>query len=234
MDREHWIKKLKTEIVEIDKWRNAMAQKDPIYRSLYPFVENALYDMANLLLYIEDKNPYIAQFHEPYCLNRSNTMHRSFLREMHTNIEDGLRKIAEDKGITVKVTRQEQAQSIVEKIAGKVPDRSVIERDLQKVVKFAGNFPTFNDYLNAVIEALPLTDDYRKQIRAYFDALSIIRNKLSHSDMRLSEAEKQKLIEGKFRNAIASDGVSLQMTFEGYKFLIRDAVNFFDQLYSHL
>lgn len=132
------------------------------------------------------------------------------------------------------VNRTVQAQSIVEKIKSELKDHSAIASELKRIIKLGGNFPTFNDYLNTVLNNIERLDErYKSECRAYFDAINIIRNKISHSDMTLSEEEKSKLVAAKFKNAISKEG-ELQMTFEGYQHLVTDVIKFFDKLYAHL
>ncbi len=234
IDKPYWIKTLQQELVEFSRIRTILLHKNPTYPFLYPAIENAEYAMANILAYLEGVNPHLVQFADDYFGNRNISMHREFLRELHTNIEDGLSQIVEQKQFPLLITKEEQAKSIVESIKQKLGDTTIIRTELKKILRLGGMFPTFNDYLNTVIENIPLPETYRHECRMYFDAFSIVRNKMSHSDMTLSESEKEKLITAKFGKIIAPDGKGMQMTFEGYKLLIGDAIRFFDQLNSHM
>jgi hypothetical protein len=161
-------------------------------------------------------------------------MNRAFFSDLHIGVEEGLKEVISNQGFIVIVSKHELAKSILQNIEKKLEDTTLISGELNKILRLGGKFATFNDYLNTVLNNIKSLDkNYQSNARAYFDALSIIRNKISHSDTALSESEKKKLKRGKFNNAISTDG-SLQMTFEGYKFLLTDIVRFFDNLYSHL
>jgi len=161
-------------------------------------------------------------------------MHRSFFGDLYIGVEDGFRKIISENKFRIRVSRQDQAASIIKSIKEKLPDTKPIDEDLNKIAKLVGKRPSFNDYLNTVLNSISSLDDqYRKEARTYFSGLSIIRNKVSHSDMSLTNGEKERLIAAKLRHVISKDG-GLQMTFEGYRPLIKDAIGFFDNLYAHL
>ena len=235
MQKEEWIKKIKEGILELQEIQKILINKNPTYPFLYPTIENAIYAMANLLTYIEEKNPYFTQFNEGYFMNRQIAMHKTFITDLHIGIEDGLRKIIKENKYSVSVTRAEQAEGIIEAIKKKIPDASKIGAELQSIRNLGGKHATFNDYLNVVLKnIISLTDTYRNSCRMYFDGISILRNKVSHSDIAFSESEVNKLKNAKLGNAVTSDGKGMVFTFEGYKFLVADIIRFFDNLYARL
>lgn len=234
MDKNVYAQKFKKEIIHLQQLQKLLLEKNPSHDFLQPLLGNAIATMADLLCYLEGKHPYLPLFDEPFFHNREVAMHRVFFADLHFSTEDGLRKIIKEKNFKVVINRADQAHSIVEKIKSKLPDPSIIDSELRKIVRLGGNHPTFNDYLNTVLNNIEGLDKvYKNECRVYFDAVNIIRNKVSHSDMTLSEQEKAKLIAAKYKNAISSQG-ELQMTFEGYQPLIIDVIRFFDKLYSHI
>lgn len=234
MNKKDYAQKLKREIVSLQQLQKILLSKNPSHDFLQPLIGNAIATMADLLCYLEEKHPYLPVFDEAFFHNREAAMHRVFFADFHVATEDGLRKIIRDQNFKVEVNRSIQAQSIVEKIKSTLKDYSLVTSELKKIIKLGGNFPTFNDYLNTVLNNIADLDaKYKVGCRAYFDAINIIRNKVSHSDMTLNEEEKTKLTNAKFKNAISAKG-ELQMTFEGYKLLVTDVIRFFDKLSSHL
>lgn len=232
MNRAAYSLKLKQEIAGLQRLQRILQKKIPYYDFLEPLIGNAIATMADLLCYLVGKNPYFTEVNEPFFHNREAAMHRTFFSDMHVATEDGLRKIIKEHDFEVLVNKIEQAKSIVKKIETKVVGHTVIASELKEIMILVGSHPTFNDYLNSILNNVKgLDKEYKHSCRVYFDAVSIIRNKVSHSDMTLSENEKTKLIGAKFKNAISKNG-ELQMTFEGYKFLIADIVQFFDAIYE--
>lgn len=225
--------KLKISIVELKKLQEILSIKRPTYPFLNPVFGNVIASMVDLLAYLEGKNPYYTGFDEAFFGNRQAAMHRAFFTDLHVATEEGLREIIDRENFKVVIGRQKKAKNIVERIKKNLKDLKDIGKGLDGVLDLGGSFPTFNDYLNTVLENIPLKKEYKIACRVYFDALNIIRNKVSHSDMTLSEEEKEKLIRGKFQKAISPEG-QLQMTFEGYEPLLVDIVRFFDTLNSNI
>lgn len=232
---EEFITKIKKEIKELKTIQQIMMVKNPTYPFLDPVINNVMISMVDLILYLEGGNPYFKNPTKEFSNYRQIGMHRIFFSELHIAVEEGLRNMVKDQNFQVKINKQELAKNIVECIKQKLKCISlIILPEMNKIIRLAGKSPTFNDYLNAVLDNIPsLETKYKLEVRIYFDALNIIRNKISHSNMELSELEKTKLIRAKFKNAITPDG-QLQMTFEGYKFLINDVIHFFDNLNAHL
>jgi len=232
MNKEEYAKKIKKEIVLLQQYQKILRNKNPNHQFLEPLIGNTIASMVDLVIYLEGKNPYYVEFNEAFFNNRQAAMHRTFFSDFHVVTEDGLRKIIKKKNFRIVINKQALAFSIIEKIRKKISNHAKIKTELKRIVQLAGNHPTFNDYLNTVINSIKSLDQgYIKETRDYFDAVNVIRNKVSHSDMSLTEKEKETLIKGRFKNAVSSQG-KLQMTFEGYKNLIRDIIQFFDTLYS--
>ncbi len=230
-EKNPFIEKLKISIVDLQKLQKVLLIKNPTYLFLNPVFGNVIASMVDLLAYFERKNPYYTDFDETFFNNRQAAMHRAFFTDLHVATEEGLRSIIDKNNFKVVINKQKLAEKIVKNIKQSLMNTKNIDKELEKINDLGGNFVTFNDYLNTVLENIPLDKQYKLACRAYFDALNIIRNKVSHSDMSLSEKEKDKLIKAKFKNAISPKG-ELQMTFEGYKLLLIDIIKFFDTLES--
>lgn len=234
MNRVLCIQKLKGEIKELKNIQEILSLKNPSYEFLDPTLNNSIGLMVDLLIYLEDKNPYFKGFSENLANHKQTAMHRVFFTDLHIATEEGLREIINNNQMIVIVNRNKLAEKIISDIKTKLKNTKLISKELERILKLAGNFPVFNDYLNSVLDEIESLDKkFKLSSRVYFDALSIIRNKVSHAEMKLSEEEKDKLRKAKFDKAIASDG-NLQMTFEGYSLLLKDVIRFFDHLYANL
>ena len=234
MDKSHWIKKLKEEIIELEAFRKILIIKNPTYPFLYPTIENATYNMVNLLTYLEEKNPHLISFHEDYFYNRNIAMHKAFLHDLHSNIEVGLVKIREEQSFPVINSSEKRVKSITERISVKLGNTSIIDRELGEIIDLAGKYPSFNDNLEPVLLNISsLSEDYKKAVRAYFHGLSVLRNNVSHPNKVFSDSERARLVKAKLSNAFDEEG-NLTMTFEGYKLFLKDIISFFDMLYANL
>lgn len=233
MDRSEWAKKLKQGIIDLQRIQHIMVVKNPTYPFLYPVVENSIYTLANLLGFVEQNNPYFTTFREDYFFNRNIAMHKSFFSDLHIGVETGLREIANTRSFNIENSRQVRVNSLVERIKAKINDFTKIEGELKEILGLGSPHYSFNDYLNSVLKNIPsLGVEYIKSCRLYFDGINIARNKMSHSDMTLSESEKNKLLNAKLGKLVGSDG-NFQVSFEFYKPVIEDIIRFFDMLYSH-
>jgi hypothetical protein len=234
MNKIKYSAEIKKEIVALQKLQQILRVKNPSHDFLEPLIGNVIGSLTDLLCYLEGKNPYYISFDESFFHNRQVAMHRTFFSDMHVTTEDGLRKIIREKNLEVPVNKIKNVQSIVNNIKTKVADSHIITNELKKILRLASNYPSFNDHLDAVFHSIRGIDKrYKHSCRAYFDAVNIIRNKVSHSDMTLSKEEKEKLVVAKFKNAISNNG-RLQMTFKGYESLISDLIKFFDTICAKL
>lgn len=235
MTKEEWIKKIKEEIVRIQKIQHILINKKPTYPFLYPTIENAIYAMANLLAYIEEKNPYFTQFDEGYFMNRQIAMHRSFFSDLHIGIENGLEETIKSKKFQVEISKEKKVNNLVKKIKEKLTESSQIEKELKEITSFIPIYPSFNDNLNSVLKNINgLDEQYIKDCRTYFDGFNIIRNKVDHPFHKFTDSEKERLKSAKLSKVVADNGTDFVMTFEGYQFLIEDVIRFFDNINAHL
>lgn len=225
MDKKWYSDKIYKEIHRLKKFEKIITIKKPSYWFFEPAIGNSAASLADLLCYLEEKNPYYIGFNEAFFNNRQRTVHRTFISDLHSNTEDGLREIIKNQDFQVEINRKNQAESIVEKLRDRLSSS-----EIKKILDLGGENPTFNDHLHAVLRNTKnLDSSYKKQCIIYFDGINILRNKISHSDMTLTEEEKIKLGKAKLGNAIAKDG-KLQFTFEGYLPLLIDHVKFFDNI----
>lgn len=234
VQKEYNIKKLREQIVVLGKIHKVITNKKPSLVFLSPTIGNASAMMIELVIYLEGSNPYYSSFDQDFYNNRQAAMHRGFFSDLHIDIEAGLNQIIIDNNFTICISKRDSVEKIIKNITEKVKDIEDLSTEIGNIKRLAGNHPSFNDYLNTVLNSIQKIDKaYKVECRSYFDGLSILRNKVSHSEMLLSEQEKEKLIKAKLGKSIGSDG-KLQMTFEGYQYLIIDIIHFFDKLHASL
>lgn len=229
----NYIIKYKAAIIDLTAIQNVINYKIPSFHFLFDTIGNAGFSLTNILTYMEGKHIYYKEFTGEFFNAAQASMHRQFFADLHTGVEAGLIQIIKNKNVQIEISKKKRAESIVKRIENKIADISIISKEIEDIKKLVVNRPAFNDHLDTVLKATNLSEDYKKSSRSYFEALSIIRNKVSHSDMTLTDGEKTKLKNGKLGNAIGSDGL-LQMTVEGYKPLITDVVRFFDNVHTNL
>jgi hypothetical protein len=128
-------------------------------------------------------------------------VHRYFVSTVQVATERGLRVICDEQEIEVRCALREQAQRIVERLAGKIS-----ESDARRIMGLVGKHPHFDDYLNAVMGKAGLTRAEAIPWREFFRALSIIRNKVSHSDTTLTAQDVSRINAGGLSAAIKADG----------------------------
>lgn len=234
MEKHLWIPNIKAEIENLRKILIVLNSKNPSYPNLIPTIENAIHSLSNLIVYIDGKNPYFPDFDEFYFYNRQGAMHLQFFTNLHTSIDDGLHKIIKDKGFTIEINSQKRAKGIIESIESKLVDTSTIKDQLNKILGLAGQKPFIYDALGTVFDNVKgLDEGFMKGFRVYIEGLGICRNKAVHRLEPFTEDEKQRLIKAKLGKVISTDG-TMQMTFEGYSYLINDIIKFFDTIYANL
>lgn len=121
------------------------------------------------------------------------SLHRYFFANALLGVETVLIAICNQKGYEVTRMQKEQelAQSILSKCEASLSGK---EKDL---LKSYGKRPAlFFDYFDTAINDETLPDKVaRNYWRTYFEALSTIRNKVSHADTRVTKPQKDKIVE---------------------------------------
>ncbi|MDO8460226.1 MAG: hypothetical protein Q7S74_03900 [Nanoarchaeota archaeon] len=193
--------------------------------------------MVTLLLYLNGKNPYYPQeFHEDFFNSQLQLMHRTCLASLHIAVQASLNEFIKSRNLTIEISLAKQIDKIVKNIREKLLGNSLIEKELREIEHLGGNHPQFQDYLNTVLSNIIVYEDletdkkYKEATRAYFDALSIVRNKVSHyTNEPLSENEKERLKRGHFGKMVDENGY-LQMDIRFYKLIFGDIIKFLNFL----
>ena len=197
--------------------------------------------MVNLLLYLNGKNPYYSQeFHEDFFVYQLQLMHRACITSLHIAVEAALNEFINSKNLRIEISMVKQCSKIVKNIRVKTRDCSLIEKELKEIEYLGSNHPQFQDYLNTVLNNAVLFKDlktdkkYKEETRAYFDALSIVRNKSSHyTNQPLKENEKIRLNRGHLGKMIDDEDL-LQMDIQFYQPIFGDVIKFVNCLRSSL
>lgn len=149
-------------------------------------------------------------------------VHRSFFSSLHIAIEKEFLDLCAGIDLTAESSIRKRYIKVVNEISGNEPQK-------QKLLSYFNKCePSFHDLLNALLKIVRI-NKYKKKIwRQYFKALTILRNKASHSDVTLSSSEKQSLNEGGFSVAVSRDG-KIQMNSRMYAQIIKHILDFFDE-----
>jgi hypothetical protein len=225
--------KLKSEISELQKLTWIIEKKNPVYPELLTAINISTIMMATTCLYLDGKHSYLIPANEDAFQDLQVVMHKVFLNEIQISIESELREIIKKKHFLV-VSTKNKVETIVREISQKLPDAVIFKKEINKILKLGSNHITFNDYLDAVLNNIPgLKSEFKVASRKFFkDGLSILRNKVDHSDQHFTEDEKQRLIDAGFKKAIGAAGLP-QMSFETYHLILNQCVKFFDTIYSY-
>jgi hypothetical protein len=151
-------------------------------------------------------------------------VHRSFYSSIIMAVEISLTEFCQDEGITVKSGRLAQAESIIADLGD-----ALNGRNKKRILSLAGGDPAFLDYVRSAVQARLEKPDRRDVWIKFFDALSVIRNKASHSDVTLSESQQKKLAEGGCGVLVSDDG-NLQLNSRNYKQVVDCVMQFYQEL----
>ena len=171
--------------------------------------------------------------HTRNWLSLMQAVHRSFFSSLHTATEAALTEICTSKGIAVTNRIQIQIDRAFERVEAEIaqlPSALGALKKLRAVVRTGK--PGFDDYLESALSAGQLPKEAKQRWRNYFKAISIVRNKVSHSNTTLSEGECERLRQGGLNAMISATGV-LVMIPHMYEQIIRVTLEFFDALHEN-
>jgi hypothetical protein len=161
-------------------------------------------------------------------LSLMQAVHRSFFSSLQLAIEAGLVAICRERGLQVPSRLRHRMKSAIEKIEKAAGDNDEVHEAIKDLCTFLKSYrPSFNDYLESVLAISLLPRTTKTQWRRFFRALSIIRNKASHSDSSLTENERKALIDGGCRRMISTTG-ELVMNPRMYAQFVTFSLQFFD------
>lgn len=155
-------------------------------------------------------------------------VHRSFLSSLHTAIEVSLEKILECQKQQVE---NKQQISLKKKLETFKPLPTELE---EFIIGIINGIPlNFQDKLNSVLEQTSLTNKHKTIWRKFFNGMTIVRNKVSHSNPTLTQTEQDILIQGGLKVLISKKG-DIQVNPRMYKQFAEFTLNFFDLVYKSM
>jgi hypothetical protein len=147
-------------------------------------------------------------------------VHRSFLSSIQTSVE---RALAESCKI-IEIKSKKKINSLLKELDGKLTNKQI-----KLIESLAPKKPSFDDYLEASLKNISSMAEDRKKIwRKYFKCLSILRNKVSHSDCSLSTIERESLVQNGFASLV--NGNELQFNSRLYSQICDYVIQFFQEL----
>jgi hypothetical protein len=158
---------------------------------------NSLDQGARSIVFEQDRN----------WLSLVQAVHRSFFSSLHTATEMALGEICEKRGLVVTSRLYAAAQKAFDELTPELPDTVAARRAVKNLRNLIRTVhPGFNDYLELAISTSALPKDAQATWRKYFRALSIVRNKASHSAPALSLAEVEDLRKGGYGVMVNESG----------------------------
>ena len=134
-------------------------------------------------------------------------VHRSFFSSIHLAAEAGLVGLCKERQVPPRSRLQAAmlgALARIEAGAGHIPAAHRAIKDLRALLRTYR--PGFDDHLEGVLSTVNLSEETKKTWRRFFRALSIVRNKTSHSDPTLTEDEQSRLRGGGFGVMVSQTG----------------------------
>jgi hypothetical protein len=157
-------------------------------------------------------------------------VHRSFYSSILLAVERGLKSICDQHNVEIDCKRKltfENLLNIVETETTHSPETTKALKELRNLTK--SNRPEFSDYLNTALNTTALNKKTKTEWRNFFAGLSIVRNKVSHSDPTLSEIEQSNLRKWGFSPLVSDDGI-LKINPRHYTQTVNSILDFFDIL----
>ncbi len=155
-------------------------------------------------------------------------VHRSFLSSLHTAVEISFERILEDQKIKAENKQQKKYKEKLKTF------KSINEKLEAFITKIIEGIPlNFRDKLDAVLELTSLNKKEKGTWRKFFIGMTILRNKVSHSNSTLTQQEQEDLKQGGLKALVLKNG-NLQVNPRMYKQFAEFSLNFFDLVYSSI
>ncbi len=162
------------------------------------------------------------------------SVHRSFFSSVLAAVELGITHLCQVHNIAVTST---QGEKFFGKVTAVQKASSAAGLDFPELAALAKHFssyrPVFADYLEATLARAALEKTSKKHWRGFFRALSIVRNKTSHSDVSLTDTERNDLRNGGFEVMVDEHG-ELVLNPRMYAQVVHFTLQFFDELHLAL
>lgn len=164
-------------------------------------------------------------------LSLMQSVHRSFFSSIYLATEMALSHMCATNNIEVHSRQQETMSKAIDAIEAAVENKAILKRQFKTLRTAGPKHPAFKDYLETALSIKEHNAEFKKTWRKFFDALSIIRNKVSHSNTSINDNEKNSLIDANFGAFISAEG-TLQANPRMYEQVALNTLQFFDALTS--
>ena len=173
-----------------------------------------------------DKGQRQLRFSEKDDWNNLMTLiNRAFYANLHTAIEAELLDFCKRKNTDVESShRRKLLKEFNERLRPNLPPSLADEFEIF-IQKILPDRPSSNDILNSALKVATFTNDDKKYFRRLYEALSVLRNKSSHSDITLTESDKLKLQDAQLTFLVSSTD-TLQSQ-PGHYFILTQMVSLF-------
>ncbi len=149
--------------------------------------------------------------------------HRSFYSNLHVAVELGIKHLCKERNLSPE-------SSVGKRFLNKIAKIKCTEKEIRALQKYFSMLePSFIDHVNILLKHSSLSIERKKIWRQYFNALTILRNKASHSNSRLTNNQSDCLLEGGF-SVMVSRNNELQMNTRQYSQLASHILEFFDEI----
>lgn len=224
-EQESHVKSLDEAVAELLPLTRITAAPAPVqYQYVGTMVENTLVMLTAVANSVDGGDRYLTFSDFRNWVSAMAAVHRSFYSSIVMAVEISLVEFCRDEGVMVTSGRLAQAESIISEL-----DESATAKIKKRILSLAGGNPAFMDYVRAAVKARISEAERRAIWVNFFDALTILRNKASHSDVSLSEGERKRLVAGGCEVLVADDG-NLQLNSRNYKQVVDFVLMFYREL----
>lgn len=164
-------------------------------------------------------------------------VHRSFVSSIHTATEKALHEILRANNIReVQSQRKAKYDALLEIIEKNLTQSTEALNALNELKNTnRKGHPEFNDHLESALKICSISKREKSKWRKYFICLSILRNKVSHSDPSLNTYEVDRLTDAGFQEFLENRNGTPVLVFSARRYykICFDLLEFFDLLHNN-
>lgn len=194
------------------------------YQFVGTMVDNTLTLLLGVTNCLDQGNRSIQFSNFRNWISAMQAVHRSFYSSIIMAVEKSLTEYCLEERIQVKSSRLQDADKLIEELSHTLTDKQA-----KAIRRLAGRDPQFRDYVDTVLRAKLNDQSRRKTWVKYFDALRVLRNKASHSDVSLSDSERETLMNGECGQFVSAEG-TLQTNTTTYKYVLDRIFMFYQDI----
>jgi hypothetical protein len=229
LNRQAHLADINQAIAELAALESRTISPAPIYHQyIGTIIDNTIGLLTAPASILNSPVPRIAFSEDHNWLSLMLAVHRSFFSSIQIGLEKALCELCTTNGVKVVSKFQRTAEKAFSELVphiAETEDAARATKNLRKI--FRVGHPGFDDYLNAALDTSSLSAKDKKEWRKYFRAISILRNKTSHSDTELSDAEKTAFHDAGFGDYLSESG-TLRLNSRRYCQVAVRVLNFLD------